>query len=71
MEASVRENKKMNLRIYGPSFEANTSGMTAENVSEFIRRRAYQIFEDRGRQSGHELDDWLQAEREISRLYGI
>ena len=30
-----------------------------------IRERAYQLFEARGRQPGHEFDDWLQAEREI------
>jgi hypothetical protein len=46
---------------YGP----DTRGCTAECVPELIRRRAYQFFEARGRHSGHELDDWLQAEREI------
>ena len=61
----------MNLRIYGPSFEPNTMDRTAENMSELIRERAYQLFEERGRRSGHELDDWLQAEREIRRRYGI
>jgi len=40
-------------------------------VPEFIRRRAYQIFECRGGQSGHELDDWLQAEREIKIQLGL
>ena len=67
----MRAKKTMDLRIYGPSFEANTSGLTEENMSEFIRQRAYQLFEDRGRESGHELDDWLQAEREIKMPYGI
>lgn len=71
MEASVRVKKTTNLRIYGPAFEANTSGMTAENMSEFIRQRAYQLFENRGRKSGHELDDWVQAEREIRKQYGL
>ena len=33
-------------------------------LRELIRKRAYQLFEDRGRQSGHQLDDWLSAERE-------
>jgi len=33
-----------------------------------IRERAYQLFEARGGQPGHELDDWLQAEREIKRF---
>jgi hypothetical protein len=30
-----------------------------------ISRRAYEIFEARGSQHGHDLDDWLQAEREL------
>jgi hypothetical protein len=34
---------------------------------EEIRRRAYLIYLERGEQSGRELDDWLQAERELER----
>ena len=32
---------------------------------EDIRLRAYEIYLDRGEQQGTELDDWLQAEREL------
>lgn len=32
---------------------------------EAIQRRAFDLFEKRGRESGHELDDWLQAEHEL------
>lgn len=32
---------------------------------EEIARRAYEIFEQRGRVHGRDLDDWLQAEREL------
>src|SRR5882762_7622541 len=32
---------------------------------EKIRRRAYEIYLERGEQPGRELDDWLQAEREL------
>jgi DUF2934 family protein len=31
-----------------------------------IRDRAYEIYLQRGAQPGYELDDWLQAERELS-----
>lgn len=31
-----------------------------------IRNRAYGIYLQRGGQSGNELEDWLQAERELS-----
>ena len=32
-----------------------------------IRRRAYEIYFERGGLPSHELEDWLQAEREIER----
>jgi hypothetical protein len=32
---------------------------------EDIRRRAYEIYLERGEQPDRELDDWLQAEREL------
>ena len=40
---------------------------TAEtrNIDEEIRRRAYELFEARDREDGHELEDWLRAEEEI------
>ena len=34
---------------------------------EQIRRRAHELYVQRGDQSGSELDDWLQAEEEIRR----
>jgi hypothetical protein len=33
---------------------------------EEIRYRAYELYLQRGAQPGHELDDWLQAERDLS-----
>lgn len=33
-----------------------------------IRRRAYEIYLERGAQPGHELEDWLQAERELTAI---
>ena len=37
-----------------------------QNVEEAIRTRAYQLYEERGRESGHELDDWVRAEEEVT-----
>jgi hypothetical protein len=31
-----------------------------------IRDRAYEIYLERGAQPGYELEDWLQAERELT-----
>lgn len=30
-----------------------------------IAQRAYELYEQRGRQDGHDLEDWLKAEREL------
>ncbi len=35
------------------------------DIEQRIRERAYQLFEARGREPGHEVGDWLQAEAEI------
>jgi Protein of unknown function (DUF2934) len=35
------------------------------SLEERIRLRAYELYVERGNQSGSEFDDWLQAEEEI------
>ena len=39
------------------------------NLEEEIRRRAYELSEQRGFVPGHENEDWLNAEREITTRY--
>ena len=39
---------------------------SAPELEEQIRRRAYELCEQRGREDGHDLDDWLQAESEVA-----
>lgn len=43
---------------------ANAVG-TPQDTLEQIRRRAYELFEQRGYQHGFAEQDWLQAESEI------
>ena len=47
------------------SARAKETPIEALPLEERIRRRAYELYVDRGNQSGSELDDWLQAEEEI------
>lgn len=35
-------------------------------LDEQIRKRAYELYERRGRIDGQELDDWVQAELELN-----
>ena len=34
-------------------------------IEQQIQQRAYELYEQRGRTGDHDLEDWLQAEREI------
>jgi hypothetical protein len=50
-----------------PTAESN---VLAENQSAVvpdhdIAHRAYELYCERGCQDGHDIDDWLQAEREL------
>ena len=51
-----------------PSTEVGKDECAVENLASErdIERRAYEIYLDRGEQPGRDLDDWLQAERELS-----
>jgi hypothetical protein len=35
------------------------------SLEEQISRRAYELYEQRGKEDGHADEDWLRAEREI------
>ena len=35
-----------------------------DQIQEQIRLRAYELYEQRAREDGHDLDDWLIAESE-------
>jgi hypothetical protein len=37
--------------------------ISSEKVREMIGKRAYELYEKRGREDGHDLDDWLEAEK--------
>jgi hypothetical protein len=42
-----------------------TSAKMPPQLHERIERRAYELAQQRGFAAGQEIDDWLQAEREI------
>jgi hypothetical protein len=42
------------------------SSTAPEKISAQIARRAYELYETRGREDGHDLEDWLRAEEEIT-----
>jgi Protein of unknown function (DUF2934) len=52
--------------------KSSLSRTTAQNpepagLQDQIRLRAHELYESRGRQDGQALDDWLQAEAELTK----
>ena len=67
MRVSSNPNRNGITKRQATSAQAETRELSVENPvrDEEIRRRANEIYLERGEQSGGELDDWLQAEREL------
>ena len=53
--------------ILMPTVNLNKMSDPPENLDlqERIRVRAFELFEQRGCEPGHELEDWLQAKAEV------
>ena len=63
---SAKPKRIESLEPQATSTQAETGEVSVGNVGdEQIRLRAYEIYLERGEQPGRELDDWLQAEREL------
>jgi hypothetical protein len=58
--------KRVSAMAKNPTKTRTQDFATNPNRDEEIRRRAYEIYEARGREDGHDLDDWLLAEEEIN-----
>ena len=52
-----RDRKRMHL----PPL-ANDAGLD----EEIVRRRAYELYVDRGMENGRDLEDWFRAEQELA-----
>jgi Protein of unknown function (DUF2934) len=49
-----------------PLRAAKQTSESSTELQEQIRRRAYELNEQRGREVSRDLDDWLQAESEVT-----
>ena len=48
-----------------PTKKTPTAVNESQELEIQIRERAYALYEARGREDGHDLEDWLRAEEEI------
>jgi Protein of unknown function (DUF2934) len=47
--------------------DIRNSSQPAEAPQDEIARRAYELYEQRGGEPGHDMDDWLRAEHDVRR----
>ncbi len=59
--ASTTKRRRNDLSLVGPQAEPAISSISRED----IERRAYDRFIARGYADGGDVDDWLEAEREL------
>jgi hypothetical protein len=50
-----------------PKKPAATATIEPQDLEQEISLRAYELYEARGREEGHELEDWLRAEEEVTK----
>jgi hypothetical protein len=56
-------------RLTGEALFAKDTGTRVRPTHDEIGRLAYHFYVSRGRRGGHEIDDWLRAERELVHHY--
>ena len=49
-----------------PTKKQSAAVVAGPSLEEKIRLRAYTLYEERGREDGHDVDDWLRAEAELT-----
>jgi hypothetical protein len=66
----MSSNKAVKERIIGREVESQTKVRVVSRVQrpsdEEVRRRAYEIHVEHGGIRGYDLDDWLEAEKELT-----
>jgi Protein of unknown function (DUF2934) len=70
MDVSSKPKSNSDAEPQATATQLETGGVSVGSSArtEEIRRRAYEIYLERGKQSGHDVDDWLQAEQELERV---
>ena len=63
MQTETRPDRKLGV------VKADRPSVVPINLEDEIRRRAYELAQQRGFESGHETEDWVTAEREVRQRY--
>jgi len=67
MKSKDKRDEGLQVRVSPNQSHPENPSVNDKPSHEEIRLRAYEIYLERGGLPGNELDDWLQAERELER----
>jgi hypothetical protein len=65
MEKPKRSRRTDKVVTMPPLESGSAAKESADIIDSDIARRSYTLYEERGNEHGHDVDDWLQAEREL------
>lgn len=57
-------------RSYFKTGKSTGSDVSSNDMKNLVAKKAYELYEKRGKQGGHSTDDWLEAERIIKAKLG-
>ena len=43
--------------------KSSNPSMSKEDLSKLVEKKAFELYEKRGKKAGHTMEDWLEAER--------
>jgi hypothetical protein len=52
-------------KMPAPPQDVKPDETPSQELRDRIEQRAYRLYEERGYQPGHDVEDWLQAEQEV------
>jgi hypothetical protein len=64
---STKTKRTQKAKLQAISGQMKEGSLVQPALEEEIRRRAYEIYLERGALAGCDVEDWLQAERELAR----
>jgi hypothetical protein len=67
---TLKARRSGTLELHASPIQPHAEDTSANHAPshEEIRRRAFEIYLERGGLKGNELDDWVQAERELQKV---
>jgi hypothetical protein len=67
---TLKAKRSKTLELHASPIQPHAENTSADHTPshEEIRRRAYEIYLERGGLKGNELNDWLRAERELQKV---